>query len=61
MEAQTNYLEDRMVEITAAEQNLEKRMKRNEGSLRHLWDMIKCSKICIIWVPEGDERESQEG
>ena len=30
-------MKDRMVEITAAEQNIEKRMKRNEDSLkRHL-------------------------
>ena len=32
-----NDLEDRMVEITATEQNIEKRMKRNEDSLRELW------------------------
>ena len=31
-----NYLEDRMVEITAVEQNIEKRMKRKEDSLRDL-------------------------
>ena len=31
-EAQINDLEDKMVEITAAEQNIEKRMKRNEDS-----------------------------
>ena len=35
-EEQIIDLEDRMVEITTAEQNKEKRMKRNEGSLRHL-------------------------
>ena len=29
-----NDSEDRMVEITAAKQNVEKRMKRNEDSLR---------------------------
>ena len=29
-----NTLEDRMVEFTAAEQNKEKRMKRNEDSLK---------------------------
>ena len=56
MEAQTNYLEDRMVEITAAEQNLEKRMKRNEDSLRDLWDNIKYTNTCIIGVP-GEERK----
>ena len=52
-----NDLEDRMVEITATEQNIEKRMKRNQDSLRDLWDNIKCSNICIIEVPEGEERE----
>ena len=30
-----------MVEITAMEQNKEKRMKRNEDSLRDLWSNIK--------------------
>ena len=33
-EEQINDLEDRMVEITATEQNIEKRMKRNKDSLR---------------------------
>ena len=46
-----------MVEITAMEQNKEKRMKRNEDSLRDLWDNIKHTNICIIGVPEGEERE----
>ena len=49
--------EDRMVEITAAEQNKEKRMKRIEDSLRHLWDNIKCTNIRIIGVPEEEEKE----
>ena len=43
--------------FTAAEQNKEKRMKRNEGSLRDLWDNIKCNNIHIIGVQEGEERE----
>ena len=34
-------LEDRMVEITAKEQNKGKGMKRIEESLRDLWDNIK--------------------
>ena len=50
-------LEDRMVEFTATEQNKEKRLKRNEDSLRYLWDNIKCNNIRIIGVPEGEERE----
>ena len=57
-EARINDLEDRMVEITATEQNIEKRI-RNEDSLRDLWDNIKCNNISITgecWVPEGEER-----
>ena len=50
-------LEYRTVEFTAAEQNKEKRMKRNEDSLRDLWDNIKRNNIGIIGVPEGEERE----
>ena len=56
-EERISYLEDRMVEFTAAEQNKEKRMKRNEDSLRDLWDNIKRNNIRIIRVPEGEERE----
>ena len=50
-------LEDRMVEFNAVEQNKEKRIKRNEDSVRDLWDNIKRKNICIIRVPEGEERE----
>ena len=32
-------------------------MKRNEDSLRNLWDNIKCNNIHIIWVTEGEEKE----
>ena len=32
-------------------------MKRNEDSLRDLWDNIKHNNIRIIGVPEGEERE----
>ena len=46
-----------MVEFTTVEQNKEKRMKRNEDSLRDLWENIKHNNIHIIGVPEGKERE----
>jgi len=46
-----------MVEITATKKNKEKRMKRNEDSIRELWDNIKYTTICIIGVPEGEKRE----
>ena len=46
-------MEDILVEITAMEQNKEKRMKRNEDSLRDLWDNTKYTNIHILGVPEG--------
>ena len=52
-----NELEDRVVEITAVEQNKEKRMKRNKDILRDLWYNIKCANIHIIGVTEGEERK----
>ena len=44
------------MEITIAEQNKEKRMKRIEDSLRDLWDNIKSTNILIIGVPEEEEK-----
>ena len=50
-------MEDKMVEFTAAEQNKEKGMKRNEDSLRDLSDNITCNNIRIIGAPEGEVGE----
>ena len=36
----TSDLKDKIVEITTAEQNKEKRMKRTEDSLRHIWTTL---------------------
>ena len=47
-------LEDKIVEVTTAEQNKEKRMKRMEDSLRDLWDNIKHTNIQTIGVPEEE-------
>ena len=56
-EERISDLEDRIVEFTAVQQNKEKRMKRNEDSLRDRWDNIKRNNIRIIGVLEGEERE----
>ena len=50
-------LEDKIVEITTADQNKEKAMKRIEDSLRNLWDSVKCTNIQIIGVPEEEEKK----
>ena len=57
-EERISDLEDKIVEFTAVEQNKEKRMKRNEDSLRDLWDNIKHNNLRIIGVPEGEERKN---
>ena len=49
-----------MVEITAEEQNKEKRMKRNEDSLRDIWDNIKRTNIHIIGVLEEEEKKKRD-
>lgn len=36
-----------------------KKIKKNEDSIRDLWDSIKNDNICIIEVPEGEEREKK--
>ena len=35
-------------------------MKRNEDSLRHLWDNVKCPKVWIIGVLEEDKKKDHE-
>ena len=44
-EKQISELEDKMVEITSAEQNKVKRMKRTEDRLRDIWGNIKHNNI----------------
>ena len=51
-EERISDLEGKIREITTAEHNKEKRMKRIEDSLRDLWDKIKHTNIRIIGVPE---------
>ena len=51
-----NDLEDRMVEITATEQNTEKKMKRNKDSLRDLWDNLNVPTFSL----QGSQKEKEE-
>ena len=56
-EEQKSDLEDKLVEITTAEQNKEKRQKRTEDSFRDLWDNINHTNIQIIGVSEEENRK----
>ena len=44
-EDRISEVEDRMVEIKETERKKEKRIKRNEGNFRDLWDIVKCPYI----------------
>ena len=50
-----------MVKITEIEHNKEKRIKRNEDSLRDLQDNIKCNNIQIIGFPEEEDKRKGNG
>ena len=56
-EARISEVEDRMVEINEAERKKEKRIKRNEGNLRDLWDNVKHPNIQIIGIPEDEDKK----
>ena len=56
-EERIREVEDRQGKITDVEQKIEKRLKRNEVSLRIEWDNIKCTNIWIIGLQEGEERK----
>lgn len=49
-------LEDRSMEIMESEEQRAKRMKKNEESLREIWDISKCNNIHVMGVPEGEEK-----
>ena len=53
-------VEDKIVQITAAEQNKERGMKRIEDSLRDHWDNVKHTNIRIIRVPEEEGGEKRD-
>ena len=55
-EEQISQVEDRLVEITDAEQKREKRLKTNEESLREPWNNDKRTNICMM----GCQKEKRE-
>lgn len=54
LEEQTSKLEDKAMELTQMEQQIEKKIN-SEKTLIDLWDNIKQNNFCIIGVPEGEE------
>ena len=52
-------MEDKVEKNTQSESQTKKRPKKNENSLRELWDNMKQTNIFIIGMPEGDENKQE--
>ena len=52
----TNDLKHKEAKNNQPEQQEGKTSKANKDSVRSLWDKFKCTNICIMGVPEGEER-----
>ena len=55
---QINELEHKEAKNNQSEHQ-EKKIQKNEDSVSSLWDNFKHTNICIIGVPEGEEREQE--
>ena len=58
---QINDMEHKEETRIQPEQQEEKRIQKNKDRLRSLWDSFKYTNICIIGVPEGEEKEQEIG
>ena len=45
------------MEITQSGEQTERQMKKHKSNIRDLWDNIKQANLCIIGIPEGEEKE----
>lgn len=58
-EERNRELEHKSIEITQCEDQKDKGMRKNEQSPRDLWNTMKHPNICMIGLPEGEEREKR--
>ena len=54
-------MEHKEAKINQLEQQEEKPIQKNEGSIISLWDNFKRSNIHTIQVPEAEEKEQETG
>ena len=50
-------VEDKIMEITQSGQQTENQMKKHKSNITDIWDNIKQANLCIIGIPEGEEKE----
>ena len=58
---QINSLDQKEERNIQPKKNEETRIQKNEERLRNLQDILKCSNILIIGVPEGEEGRARSG
>ena len=57
-EAWISDLEDRIMKITKLEKKTERpKKKKNESNIQDQWNNIKHDNLCIVGIPEEEERE----
>ena len=59
VENQISDIKDKVAEDTQFKQQQEKRIQKNEDSIRSLWDNIKHNYICIMGVPVREKTEQE--
>ena len=55
-EERIGEVEDKIMEKEEAEKKRDKKIQESEGKIRELSDALKRNNICIIGVPEEEER-----
>ena len=58
---QIREVEYKETENHQSEEQEEKRIQTHEDSVRRPWNSFECSNICIMGVPEGEEKEQEIG
>ena len=58
---QISYLDYRETKNNQSEQEEDKRINKNEDSVRRLWDNFKHHNFQIMGVLEGEERQQEIG
>ena len=52
-------LQHRIIEITQSGQQTDNQIKKYESKIRDLLDNIKQANLCLIGIPEGEEKEKK--